>query len=256
MNLVEAQNAFAVRLYEWSFRDFARELHSDCPLLSMVGLNNRDVTGFVSWVKTLGPVERQALASARVRYAHEYAARLKGEALTEDEAKRWNELVYEQRAIHRHRLPPLASDDRSLPAFRPAASVSPVLGKPSRRRSSIRCTRKFGDWKIITEFTFLRRDQDLRFDYQFVRKDGAPIIGHSLAPFPPHRTLFFFYGVWDTSVAVPSHQDSEPMAKVMAKLAEYFVSQAEPLFAGLGVHDVQAGRSVPKQGTTWTATNA
>jgi len=36
---------------------------------------------------------------------------------------------------------------------------------------------------------------------------------------------------------VPSQKDSEPMARVMARLAEYFVAQADPLFAGLGVED-------------------
>jgi len=245
MNLNEAQNTFAVRLYEWSLRDFLRELESGCPLMSMVGLNNYHVAGFVAWTKTLSLADRQALANALVRYAHEHAASLKGEALTEQEAKRWNKPFYEQSTIHMHQLPPLTSADRTLPTFQPvnpdhcldalAASISPVLGKPRRRRSSVHCTRKFGGWKIATEFTFLRRDENLRFEYQFVRKDGAPIIGHSCVPFPPHRTLFFFYGVSMTSVVVPSEQDSEPMAKVMAKLAEYFVSQAEPLFEGLGL---------------------
>ena len=254
MDLKSAEDTFAVRLYEWSLQDCLRELHSDCPLLSMVGLNNRSVAGFVAWVKTLSTGERESLGNALVRKAHPHAATLKGEALSQEEEKRWNELVYHEERIHEHQLPPLATADWRLPTFRPvnpdhclnvlAASVSPVLGKPHRRYSSVYCTHRVGDWRIVTNFIFVRRDQYLLFEYQFVRKDGAPIKTHSLAPFPPHRTLFFFWGVNFTSVVVASEQDSEPMAKVMAKLAEYFVCQAEPLFAGLGMKDGELGPSV------------
>ena len=248
MDLKAAEDTFAVRLYEWSLQDCERELVSDCPLLSMVGLNNRSVAGFVAWVRTLSTAERRSFANARVRYAHEHAARLKGEALTVAEVSQCNELFSHNVGVYREQMPPLASADWRLPTFQPVkpdscldvlvASISPVLGKPSRRgRSTIRCIRNFGDWKIITEFIFSRTDKDLRFEYQFVRKDGTPIMGHSQEPFPPHRTLFFFWGIWDTSVQVPSQLDSEPMAKLMAKLADYFVCQAEPLFAGLGMKD-------------------
>jgi hypothetical protein len=46
-----------------------------------------------------------------------------------------------------------------------------------------------------------------------------------------------FYGVYATSAMVPSEVDGQRMAPVMAKLAEHFVSQADPLFAGLGIPD-------------------
>jgi hypothetical protein len=248
MHLKEAQDKLAVRLYEWSLQDCRRELTSDCPFLSLVGLNDRYVAGFVEWVKTLSLAERQALANARVRYAHEYAASLKGEALPNEEAKQWNKLVYEQSSIREQCAPPLVSADRRLPTFRPInpdhcldaviASASSVLGKVSRRgRSSVHCSRQIGDWKLVTDFIFIRRDEYLQIDHQFVRKDGTPVIGHNKVPFPPHRSLFFFWGLTGTMVSVPSEQDGRKMAKVMPTLAEYFVSQAEPFFAGLGLLD-------------------
>lgn len=244
MDLNEAQNTFAIRLYRWSFNDFVREMAAGCPLMSLVGLNNRTVAAFVSWAKTMSPVEQQAFARARTRYAHENAADLCGEALSHEDQKELNEKFAQQMQIRSHQLPALITADERLPAFKAIdpdqcldtlrMSLSPILGKSSRRASSVRCLRKIHDWKISTEFIFLRRDRDLRFEYQFVRKDGAPIIGHD-SPFP--RTLFLFYGVYATSVIVPSQADSEPMAKAMARLAEHFVAQADPLFEGLGVND-------------------
>ena len=81
----------------------------------------------------------------------------------------------------------------------------------------------------------MRRNEQLSFEYQFIRKDGAPIRGHpAQGPFP--RTMLLFYGLYNSSVVVPSAVDSAPMAKALAKLAEYFVAQADPFFDGLGVN--------------------
>jgi hypothetical protein len=244
MKLQEALNTFAVRLYEWSAEEFVRELETGCPLLSLMGLNNRRITGYVSWNKDLATSERKELALALTRRAHSNAALLKGEALTAQD-KYWHRLGHEQTTIRMHDLPPLVSADRTLPSFRSAdperclntviTSLAPILGKAKRRRSSIQCTRNMGDWKIITEFVFRRSESDLIFEYQFVRKDGAPI--RSICPGPFPRTLLMFYGLYESQVDVPSEADSQPMAKVMAKLAEYFVAHAQPLFAGLGIND-------------------
>jgi hypothetical protein len=48
MDLTEAQNTFALRLYEWSQHDFLRELEAGCPLLSLIGQHNRRIGGLVS----------------------------------------------------------------------------------------------------------------------------------------------------------------------------------------------------------------
>jgi|GEM_PF-6680170 len=242
MNLIEAQNRFALRLYDWSLQDFNRELESGCPLLSMVGLNDRSIMGFISWIKTLSLDERLEAASTFVRLAHEYAAELRGENGSERD-KYWKRAFYEGVTIHRHKVPPLTS--AIAPTFIPvnpdhcldvlAASLNPVMGRISRSRSRIVTKKYFGDWKLETIFIFSRIHRDLRFEYQFVRKDGQPVREVGIRSFP--RTLFLFYGIPGTSVEVPSHADSEPMARVMAKLAEYFIWQAEPLFEGLGIND-------------------
>jgi len=245
MDLTTAQNRFAVRLYEWSQRDFIRELEEGCPLLSLLGLNNRTMAAFVAWNETLSPTERKALAIALTRRCHENAARLNGEILSEEQ-KKWHQSVCEHITDFKEQLPPLETANRNNPDYRPVnpdvcldslvKSLSPVMGKISRQKSKVICKRQVGDWKIFTEFTFLRREEDLSFAYQFVRKDGVPIRGHlAQGPFP--RTMLFFYGLSDSFVLVPSATDGEPMAKAMAKLAEYFVAQADPLFEGLGVND-------------------
>ena len=244
MNLKEAQDTFAVRLYRWSLRDFLREINEGCPLLSLVGLNDRLVAAFVSWVKAMSQADREIVAQALPRLAHEHATALLGEALSEKERHFWNMKSHREKELRMHELPPLTTGDQSLPGFRPVnpdrcldalvSCLAPVLGRVSRRKSAVFATRKVGDWKIITEFTFRRGDRELFFEYQFVRKDGTRFIGLG-GPFP--RTLFRFYGVSTTMVRVPSEADSSPMAGVIATLAEYFVSQADPLFVGLGMDD-------------------
>jgi hypothetical protein len=245
MQLSAAQDAFAVRLYDWSARDLTREMDEDFPLLSSVGLNNYTIAAFVSWVRTMRVDQRGALAAALIRRIHEHAAALRGEALTREERDWWNNEFYNNVTLHKDSLPPFSSLDETLPSFRPVdpdacldtlvQSVTPVLGNISRRKSSVSAWRRIADWKLITEFTFSRRERDLRFEYQFVRKDGARVIGHG-GPYP--RNLFMMYGVWtETSVEVPSQADSEPMARAIAKLAEHFAGQAGPLFAGLGIGD-------------------
>lgn len=245
MDLTTAQNRFAVRLYEWSQRDFIRELQEGCPLVSLLGLNNRRMAAFVTWNETLSSAERKAMAIALTRSCHENAARLKGEISSDAETK-WNQTFYERTTGFMEQLPPLETANRNNSDYRPVnpdacldtllQSLSPVMGKVSRQKSKVICKRQVGDWKIVTEFTFSRRDEMLFFEYQFIRKDGVPIRGHpAQGPFP--RTMLLFYGLYNSSVSVPSAADSEPMAKAIAKLAEYFVSQADPLFEGLGVND-------------------
>ena len=246
MNLIEAQNAFAVRLYEWSQHDLLRELDTGCPLLSLIGQHNRRMGGLVSWNKTLSSVERKRLAIALTLLAHENARHLKQEGIS-GEVDWWKEQKYIQTTIHMDKLPPLRTSDKSLPTFQPLdvegcldiliGSLSPVLGKASRRRSSIRCLRPIGDWKIITEFTYERWRKNLTCVHQFIRKDDkTKIPTPEIGPQPFPRSLLLMWGVYNrTLVGVESRADSEPMAKAMAKFAEHFVSQAEPLFSGLGI---------------------
>lgn len=247
MNLSDAHNVFAIRLYEWSQHDLLRELEADCPLLSLVGLNNRRVAAFVEWNKTLSTDQRLALSKSLTALCHENARRLKGETITET-IERWKDIEYRQTSHYMGILPPLKTSDRTLPTFRPidpdaclyclSTFVSPaVLGEPSRRKSMVRCARKIGDWKLITDFTFERRAKNLCCTFQFVRRDNkseVPPVENGPHPFP--RSLFLFYGVYNrTVVGAESQADSEPMARGMVKLAEHFVAQADPLFAGLGI---------------------
>lgn len=244
MDLTTARNTFALRLYDWSLNDFRREIDQGCPLLSSVGLNNRHVTAFVAWVKDMPHDQRQILMRALVWRAHRNAAKLRGEAMSAAEEKSWNREFYLETSIRMHELPPLATADWRLPTFRPIdpdnclgvlrSSLSPTLGRSARRKSKVCATKKIGDWKVISEFTFDRGDKELRLEYQFVRKDDRPIIGFS-SPYP--RNPFWFYGVSTTNVSTKSEADSQPMAQVMAKIAEHFVAQADPLFAGLGIND-------------------
>lgn len=99
MDLKEAQDTFAVRLYEWSLRDFRREMASGCPLLSMVGLTNRPVAAFVTWARGLVPGERQTLANALVRKARAHAAGLRGETLSPEAEQRWNQGLLNPHAV-------------------------------------------------------------------------------------------------------------------------------------------------------------
>jgi hypothetical protein len=157
--------------------------------------------------------------------------------------------MYEQTNIYMDVLPPLLTADRSSPTFRPVDGssclaslvtfLSPIMGRISQRRSSISCLSTLESWKLITEFTFERRRQNLCSFLQFKRMDDtanrpAPEIGP--APFP--RSLFALYGLYNvTRVGVESEADTIPMAKAMAKLAEHFVSQSNAIFSGLGVND-------------------
>jgi hypothetical protein len=246
MDLATAQDTFAVRLYEWSRRDFLRELQEGCPLMSTLGLNNRHVAAFVAWNETLSSSERRALALALTRRFHENAVRLKAEVLSEAD-KAWGRVVYEQTFLFMEKLPPLPTAERVDPDFKPVnpgrcldtltECLSPEMGRRRRLRSGVVCTRKLGEWKIVTEFTFLRRNTELSFVYQFIRKDGDRVTEPHPAQGPFPRTMLLFYGISNSSVTVPSEKDSDPMANAIAKLAEYFVVRAEPLFAGLGAND-------------------
>ena len=248
MELIEAQNTFAMRLYNWSERDLFRELQEDCPLLSLVGLNNRMVAGFVSWNKTLSSQDRLQLAKAKTLLAHRNARQIK-EAAISDEIKYWADLCYKQTTLHEEHLPPLLTADRNSPTFRPIdpkhcldkliRTLPSEAGNVSREKSAVRWVRKFGDWKFVSVFTFQRRSRNLDCTFQFVRRDDGfrypiPEAGPELFP----RNFFAFYGLHNhTVVAVESEADSEPMARAMAKLAGHVFSHAEPLFGGLGLND-------------------
>lgn len=244
MDLINAQNTFARRLYDWSLSDFRREINEGFPLLSSVGLNNRSVAAFVDWIREMHPDQQRILTRVLVWRAHKNAANLRGERMSKAEAESWNEEFYTEITTRMHRFPPLRTADRTLPTFKPVDTaeclkllfslLSPALGKPVCKKSGVFAAKMLGDWKIISEFTFDRGDTTLSLEYQFIRKDGRPIIGHD-SPFP--RNPFWFYGVTHTGVSVPSLADSEPMAKAMAKLAEHFVAHADPLFSGLGIND-------------------
>jgi hypothetical protein len=245
MELNEAINTLAVRLYEWSVRDFLREMSSDCPLLSTIGHNQRRIGAFISWNKTLTAADRWQLATAIPLMFHNNARNIMEKPITEN-IQQWAEEFYEQTTAHLENIPPLLSADRGSSSFHPASSdsifatlrfnVSPCLGEIELHRDALSCKRKINDWNVITEFSYARRESNLMFEYQFVRTDGAAVLEPGYGPFP--RNLCAFYGIWPhTVVAVPSREDCEPMAKAMANLAEHFVSQADPLFTGLGLKD-------------------
>lgn len=254
MELQAAQNIVAVRLYEWSRRDFLRELEEGCPLLSAIGLNDRRLAAFVLWNETLSSGQRHALVIALTKKCHENAARIRGEVLTEQD-RYWNQALYEHTwaGVQDELVPPLLTAYREGPDFQPldpdacvrqlAASISPVMGKVSWRQSKVLCTKKIGDWKILTEFTLSRREETLSFEYQFIRKDGTRARNTHPAQGLFPRTLLFFFGLGFTTVQVSSRIDGERMAKLMPKLAEHFVRQADPLFDGLGINDPEKPKS-------------
>jgi hypothetical protein len=243
VKLLEAVDTFAVRLYDWSVTDLIRDLNAGCPQIALVGLNNRRLAAFTAWNEMLSARERKSLASALTRRAHERAARVKGEVITEED-RFWFQANYEQTSIFMEQLPPLAYSDQTLSTFKPIdpsqcldviqKCISPTLGSFRRRQSSLLCTRVFNDWKVITEFNFRRRDRELSFEYQFIRSDGLPIL--EITPSIP-RSLFMFYGIYASTVQVPSQYHGQPMAEAMVKLAEYFLEHADGLFAGLGISD-------------------
>jgi hypothetical protein len=248
MDLASAKNVFAVRLYEWSQRDFLRELEEGCPLLSSMGLNDRGAAAFVMWNEALSSPQRKALVIALTKYCHGNARRLKGETMTEED-NLWKKALYLHTwpGYQEEHVPPLLTAFPESPGFQRldpegcldvlAASISPVMGMASRHKSKVICSKWIGDWKIVTEFTLVRREEKLTFVYDFIRRDGGPTTESHPAQGPFPRTLLFFFGLGFTTVHVPSLIDGERMAKVMAKLAEYFVAQADPLFDGLGIKD-------------------
>jgi hypothetical protein len=244
MKLEEATNQFASRLYDWSVRDFRREVREGFPLMSLVGLNNRAVAAFIQWVNEMPFAEQEKLIQDLPRHSHERATALRGESLSLSDAKVLNRKCFLEVNLRKDALPPLTTADWRLPTFKPIdpshcmasiyESLPPLLGKPSRQRMRVRATKWMGDWKLITEFWFYKRDTFLFCEYQFVRRDGKPTFGH-FSEYP--RNPFKFYGVYDTFVYASSEADIEPMAKAMVKIGTHFVAQADPLFAGLGIDD-------------------
>src|SRR6266478_2676054 len=99
MNLTDALNTFALRLYDWSWRDFLRELEADCPLLRPIGQHQRSIGGLVSWNKSLSSADRRQLARAMTLLFHENARKLKGETIT-DAVRAWGDAFYEQTSAH------------------------------------------------------------------------------------------------------------------------------------------------------------
>lgn len=248
MQLADALNTLSLRLYDWSRADFLRELETECPLLSQMGLNNRSVAGLVSWNRTLSRHERVELVQAMTKCTHVNATRLRGHAFTEND-RAWHTRFYEQTTIYSYELPPLVTADESRPNFakaRPEHCLGALveclperMGKISRRHSAVHAKRQVGDWKLVTEFSFSRRDETLSFEFQFIRKDGKAIRSIGPGPFP--KSLLMFYGIYTSTVQVPSELDSEPMAQVMVRLADYFISKSDPLFDGLSIEDERGG---------------
>lgn len=245
MDLDNALKAFAVRLYDWSTQDLFRELESGCPILSLIGRHNRGVGAFVSWSRTLSAQEHAQLATAMPRLFHENARTIRGEVISE-ETRRWGEAFYEQTTTHMAIIPPLLTAVRNVHSncpvgmddlFDPLVSSLPTsLGIARRRDNEVSCVRWINDWKVVTEFSYAPKESNLLFQYQFIRKDGVPIVEAGHGSFP--RSLLAFYGIYPhTVVVVPSQEDCVPMARAMVTLAEHFVSQADPLFVGLGIDD-------------------
>jgi hypothetical protein len=244
MELEAAIDRFAVRLYEWSAKDFQREVFEDFPLLSLAGLNNRGVAAFVQWVKEMPSSDQTVLVRDLPRLSHARAMALLGRPLSPSERKVLNEQFALELNLREHYLPPLTTADKRLPTFKPIDPnrcmsliydwLPVFLGKPSRQKMRVRAVKWIGDWKLITEFYFYKPDKFLFCEYQFIRRDGKPIFGH-FSEYP--RNPFMFYGVYSTYVYVPSEADCEPMAKAMVRIGSHFVSQAEPLFVGLGIGD-------------------
>jgi hypothetical protein len=243
MTLNEAQNQFALRLYDWSLKDFIRELDQGCPLLSLTGLNHRWIASFVGYARLQPKSERDRLARLLVRYGHENAVNLRRQPLSRQEQDEISEFR-QKISAGTHQLPPLVSADYRQPTFE---DVDPIecmdlvreaipssLGKQSRSRLKVTAALVIGDWKLLTEFWFYKRDTFLSCEYQFVRKDGSPIIGID-KPYP--RNLFMFYGLHSTMAFVPSRADALAMAPAIVKVGSHFVAQAAPLFDGLGIND-------------------
>ena len=252
MDLINAMDVFAMRLYKWAQDDFLREMESGCALLSLIAKNNPSVGGFVSWNKTLSTSDRKCVAKALTRMTHPNAAQLKGEGFY-DETRRWTELCYQYKSNYQHNYFYLATADRSASTFRPldvnscldqiVFLLSNKKEKTIRSKSRVRWSCKVDDWKIITDFIFEKRRERLCFKCQIVRKDGDLIKESGFGPFP--RDLLSLYGIYNGTMAmVPSQADSEPMASAMVQLAVHFVSHAEELLVGLGVNDEELNLTV------------
>lgn len=236
----------AVRIYEWSRRDLFRELQEGCPLLSSLGLNNRFIAAFVKWNETLSAKERKALAIALTKSCHENAVRLKGEAISTADIA-WKEAVYFKTRELMEDLPPLATANREASDFEcrnpdrclsaVTTELSQVAGKTRRLLWKVQWSTHLADWKILTEFFFHKGSDQLSFEYHFIRSDGRLAEKPHPAQGPMPRTMLFFYGLGHSFVWVISRVDEKPMAKVITKLARYFVAQAGPLFEGLGIND-------------------
>ena len=249
MNLDLALNALSVRLCDWSQARFYNEMACGCPLLSLVGLNNRRIAAFVVWSQTLSKDEQREFADSLVLFEHWYASQYRKIAITE-KMRYWRKQIYEQTSARMPHLPPLATSDTAAASYRhidPNACLDhvvrlspPIFGKVVRSKSAVKCVHVIGDWKFITHFTFQRRAKDLDCTFQFIRKDDKhnyvvpELPGKDMFP----RNIFSLFGVYNhTVVAVESEADAEPMAKALVKLAECLAEDAASLFSGLGIDD-------------------
>ena len=246
MDSAEATNTLSLRLYEWSSTDLCRELESGCPLLKQIGLNYRSVAALVKWNERMSSAERKKLAMP-------LPLRMRNDAFRQDAGfsplsfKQWNQWYLQNiNQIEDLELPASPTAEGVDPAFRKVIpercldvlrlALTPMLGSTSRQHSSIVCKRGIGDWKIVTKFTFRRRDQTLAMDCHVGRKDGLLIRGEDRPVLMP-TTLFQFYGIGDTTLQVPSVTDGERVPSVMVKLAEHFMVRAPEFFEGLGIAD-------------------
>jgi hypothetical protein len=248
MELAQATNQVLIRLYEWSLRDFKRELDERGPLLSLIKDHNRTIGGLLLWLPGLSAEERQKLVSASVKLGHHAAIQIAGDTITNDERVTRSKLYPYKAAFYAHFIPPLVTADKADPNFqeldpractRELRDILPVeFGKQRARRNGVVCTKWIGDWQLATEFG-IRSSWSykyLTYVHRLRRRDGPPVLGHHSKPRP--FSLLFLYGLFaNTEVSLPSAADGSPMSDAMIKFAAHFLRDSERIVDGLGIND-------------------
>jgi hypothetical protein len=233
MELEQAKIELRARIHNWAQQDFLREVEEGFPLLSLIRLHHRSVGAFILWSNSLTLTERYEMARALTKVP--------------DDLK-WHKLRMDNMTSHLRLVPPLTNADKTHPGYQPIDPdncldnvtnlLSPFWTNKSRKKSSVTCSRKVGDWKLVTEFQFWRGRNALEYRHFFFRKDHMPPHFSWFATrFVLADDLLKLYGIHAAKINVPSMADSKPMAEAMVKFAEHFALASEPLFAGLGAED-------------------
>ena len=89
MELKEAYETYAIRLYEWSLMEFVHEIEFDFPILRMV--QNRSVQALIVLMEQLTEDEKQKLAVTLVKNAHSHTLRRQGIQLTDEDHLQFGE---------------------------------------------------------------------------------------------------------------------------------------------------------------------